>query len=39
MRDGIPVMLIDQASSVDKAEADRLAAKAKSEGIQPTFSE
>ena len=39
VRDGIPVMLIDQASSVDKAEADRLAAKAKSEGIQPTFSE
>jgi uncharacterized protein YbaR (Trm112 family) len=39
VRDGIPVMLIDQASSVDQAEADRLAAKAKSEGIQPTFSE
>ena len=39
VRDGIPVMLIDQASSVDKAEADRLAAKAKAEGIQPTFSE
>ncbi len=39
VRDGIPVMLIDQASSVDQAEADRLAAKAKAEGIQPTFSE
>ena len=39
VRYGIPVMLIDQASSVDQAEADRLAAKAKAEGIQPTFSE
>ena len=39
VRDGIPVMLIDQASTVDQAEADRLAAKAKAEGIQPTFSE
>ena len=39
VRDGIPVMLIDQASTVDQAEADRLAAKAKAEGIHPTFSE
>ncbi len=39
VRDGIPVMLIDQASTVDQAEVDRLEAKAKAEGIQPTFSE
>lgn len=38
VRDGIPVMLIDEASAVDEAEAARLTAKAESEGIQPTFS-
>ena len=35
--DGIPVMLIDEAESVDDAEHDRLVAKAESEGIAPTF--
>ncbi|MEX0768261.1 MAG: Trm112 family protein [Microthrixaceae bacterium] len=39
VRDGIPVMLIDQASAVDKAESERLSAKAASEGIEPTFAE
>ncbi|MHB1139361.1 MAG: Trm112 family protein [Microthrixaceae bacterium] len=37
VRDGIPVMLIDEAASVDPAEAERLNAKAEAEGIRPTF--
>jgi uncharacterized protein len=37
IRDDIPVMLIDEAESVDDAEHDRLVAKAKSQGITPTF--
>ena len=39
VRDGIPVMLIDEASSVDDAEHDRLMAKAAADGVEPTFSE
>ena len=39
VRDGIPVMLIDEASSVDDAEHDRLMAKAAADGLEPTFSE
>lgn len=39
VRDGIPVMLIDEASSVDAVENDRLMALVKSEGISPTFSD
>ena len=39
VRDGIPVMLIDEATSVDDAEHDRLIAKAASDGVEPTFSE
>jgi uncharacterized protein YbaR (Trm112 family) len=35
--DGIPVMLIEQAVSVDDDEDRRLLAKAESEGIEPTF--
>jgi len=35
--DGIPIMLIDEAETVDDAEHDRLVAKADSEGIEPTF--
>jgi uncharacterized protein YbaR (Trm112 family) len=35
--DDIPVMLIDEATQVDDAEAARLAAKAASDGIDPTF--
>ncbi|MEZ5237645.1 MAG: Trm112 family protein [Microthrixaceae bacterium] len=35
--DGIPVMLVDEAESVDDAEHERLMAKAASEGIEPTF--
>ena len=37
--DDIPVMLIDEAEVVDDAEAERLAAKAASEGISPNWSE
>jgi uncharacterized protein YbaR (Trm112 family) len=37
VRDDIPIMLIDEAESVDDAEHDRLVQKAESEGIQPTF--
>ncbi|MCP4435855.1 MAG: Trm112 family protein [Actinomycetia bacterium] len=37
VRDGIPVMLLDEAVSVDDSEDARLAAKAEAEGIEPTF--
>ena len=37
VRDGIPVMLIDEAVSVDEDEDARLVAKAEAEGIEPTF--
>ena len=38
VRDDIPVMLIDEATTVDDAEHDRLLAKAEADGVQPTFS-
>jgi uncharacterized protein YbaR (Trm112 family) len=37
VRDDIPIMLIDEAETVDDSEAARLVAKAESEGIRPTF--
>ena len=37
IRDDIPVMLIDEATTVDAAEHDRLVAKAATVGIRPTF--
>jgi uncharacterized protein len=37
IRDGIPVMLIDEAVDIDDAELGRLTAKAEAEGITPTF--
>ena len=37
VRDDIPIMLIDEAETVDDTEAERLAAKATADGIQPTF--
>jgi len=37
VRDDIPVMLIDEATTVDDDEAARLLAKADEEGITPTF--
>ncbi len=39
IRDDIPIMLIDEAETVSDAEAERLTAKAASDGIQPTFAE
>ena len=36
IRDDIPIMLIDEAETVGDAEHDRLMAKAKAEGIEPT---
>ncbi len=37
IRDGIPVMLIDEAETVPDEEHARLTAKAEAEGIRPTF--
>ena len=37
VREGIPVMLIDEAETVDDAEHERLLAKAAADGIRPTF--
>ncbi len=38
VRDDIPVMLIDEATTVDDAEHERILAKVETEGLQPTFS-
>lgn len=37
VRDGIPVLLVDEAEAVDEAEHDRLLASAEASGIRPTF--
>jgi uncharacterized protein len=37
IKDDIPVMLIDEATTVDDAEHERLLAKAEADGISPTF--
>ena len=37
VRDDIPIILVDEATTVDDAEHDRLVAKAEAEGITPTF--
>ena len=37
VRDGIPVMLIDEAATVDDEEHGRLLAKAERDGLRPTF--
>jgi uncharacterized protein len=37
VRDDIPVMLVDEAESVEGPEHDRLLAKAAARGISPTF--
>jgi uncharacterized protein YbaR (Trm112 family) len=37
VRDGIPVMLIDEAQSLEASEAERLFARVEAEGIKPTF--
>jgi uncharacterized protein len=38
VRDGIPVMLIDEAEAVTTGEHDRIMAKVAADGIAPTFS-
>ncbi len=35
--DDIPIMLIDEAETVDDGEHERLLAKAAAEGVRPTF--
>ena len=37
IRDDIPIMLVDEAETVDDAEDARLLAKAEADGIEPTF--
>ena len=37
IRNGIPVMLLDEAEQVDQAEHERLLAKAAADDIAPTF--
>jgi uncharacterized protein len=37
IREGIPIMLVDEAEAVDDGTHDRLVAKAEAEGIRPTF--
>ena len=37
IREDIPIMLIDEAETVDESEHQRLLAKADAEGIKPTF--
>ena len=37
IRDGIPIMLIDEAENVTDSEHDRLMAKVAAEGLKPTF--
>jgi uncharacterized protein YbaR (Trm112 family) len=37
IRDDIPIMLVDEAETVDDAEHRRLVALAEAEGVRPTF--
>jgi uncharacterized protein YbaR (Trm112 family) len=37
IRDDIPIMLIDEAETVEDAEHERLIAKADADGVTPTF--
>jgi uncharacterized protein YbaR (Trm112 family) len=39
IRDGIPIMLIDEATSLSDEDNERLVAEAKDKGIEPTFAE
>ena len=38
VRDDIPILLVDEATTVDGAEHDRLMALVAAAGLQPTFS-
>ncbi len=37
VKDDIPIMLIDEATTLDDTEVERLVAKAEATGIKPTF--
>ncbi len=37
VRDGIPVMLVDEATTLDDAEHQRILAKVEADGLSPTF--
>jgi uncharacterized protein YbaR (Trm112 family) len=37
IRDDIPILLVDEATTVDAAEHDRIMAKVESERLRPTF--
>jgi len=37
IRDDIPILLVDEAVTVDAAEHERLMAKVAAEGLRPTF--
>jgi uncharacterized protein YbaR (Trm112 family) len=37
VRDDIPIMLVDEATTVDDAEHQRILTRVESEGIEPTF--
>jgi uncharacterized protein YbaR (Trm112 family) len=39
IRDGIPVLLIDEAETVDQADHDKLMKRAEVEGVGPNFDE
>ena len=39
VKDDIPIMLIDEATTVDDGEHERILAKVEAEGLQPTFSQ
>ena len=39
IRDDIPIMLIDEAETVDDGEHQRLLTKAETDGVKPTFDE
>jgi uncharacterized protein YbaR (Trm112 family) len=39
IREGIPIMLIDEATTLSDEDSERLIAKAKDKGIEPTFAE
>ena len=39
IKDGIPIMLIDEAETVTDGEHERLMAKAAADGVKPTFEE
>lgn len=39
IKDGIPVMLIDEATTLDDVEHQRLMARVEAEGLSPTFEE